>query len=233
MNTSAKHLLAIFWMLSMMGPALGQNSIRIESKFEPAAITLSRNSTYKVTIHGSQQSPEGSLPQVNGLNLSQSPRIFRSASFINGVPSVKLEISFAVKPKRVGAFTLPAWSLTIGGQAYRVPATNLRVLPPSEEDILREEARKKQEADFRQALFLELSLPQDTLFVGQTILGSFEIFGLFPSKDVVGSSFLHGFSRIRQLEIPKISRRRQATPLPYCSLAKFLGRQKLELLAPP
>jgi len=171
-----KILLLFCGTLVTIASTFGQQPIRIDASFEPSAITLSRNSTYKVVIHGSQQSPEGKLPQVNGLGLSQSPRIFRSASFINGVPSVKLEISFTVKPSRVGAFTLPAWSLNIGGKAYEVPATNLRVLPPSEEDILREEARKKQEADFRQALFLELVLPRENLFVGHTILGSIDLY---------------------------------------------------------
>ena len=57
-----------------------QQPIRIEASFEPALITLSHQSTYKVTIHGSQQSPEGRLPQVDGLIISNSPRVFRSAS---------------------------------------------------------------------------------------------------------------------------------------------------------
>ena len=78
--------------------AQGQN-LRIESSFQPPSITISNNSVYKVIIYGSQENPQGALPQVDALIISNSPQTFRSASFINGVPSVRLEMSFQVKPK--------------------------------------------------------------------------------------------------------------------------------------
>ena len=40
------------------------NSIRIESLFQPPTITLAGQSTYKVIIHGSQENPQGSIPQI-------------------------------------------------------------------------------------------------------------------------------------------------------------------------
>ena len=72
-----------------------QQPIRIEAGFAPAAITLRHPTTYKVTIHGSQQFPKcnlRNLPRMDGLSISNNPRIFRSASFFNGVPSVRLDM---------------------------------------------------------------------------------------------------------------------------------------------
>ena len=157
--------------------AIGQQqSIRIEANFSPSAITLSRQTTYKVTIHGSQQSPSGSLPAIAGLGISGNPRVFRAASFINGVPSVRLELSFAVKPERQGNFTIPPWNLSVQGTPHQVPATTLRVLPPNQEDVLRSQARQKQESDLRQALFLEVNLSRKYLFEGETTLGSIDLY---------------------------------------------------------
>ena len=147
------HPFHCLWPFLLVGfSAIGQQqNIRIEANFSPSAITLSRQTTYKVTIHGSQQSPSGSLPAVAGLGISGNPRVFRAASFLNGVPSVRLELSFAVKPERHGSFTIPSWNLSVQGTPHRVPAATLRVLPPNQEDVLRAQARQKQESDLRQA----------------------------------------------------------------------------------
>ncbi|MGY8713064.1 MAG: hypothetical protein ACKVJ1_04220, partial [Verrucomicrobiia bacterium] len=82
--------------------------LRVESSFQPPSITISNNSVYKIVIHGSQENPQGSLPQIPGLSISNSPQTFRSASFINGVPSVRLEMSFQIKPKKLGTHTIPS-----------------------------------------------------------------------------------------------------------------------------
>ena len=166
------HSFLLAGLLVVLSVTVQGQQIQIESGFEPGSITLSRQTTYKVTIRGSQQSPVGNLPAVDGLSISGNPRVSRSASFINGVPSVRLDISFSAKPRRVGTITVPSWTLSIGGKPHAVPAANLRVLPPNQEDRLREEARQKQESDLRQALFLKLNLPRAYFYDGETILGS-------------------------------------------------------------
>ena len=83
------------------------------------------------------------MPALSGLKISNSPQIFRSASFINGRPSVRLEMSFQVRPTREGSFTLPSWDITVGGMNLTVPAANLRVLPTSQQDLIRREKEKK------------------------------------------------------------------------------------------
>lgn len=178
MNTfPARYALAAISALLAITSAYGQNSpIRIEAAFDPPAITLRGSTAYVVTIIGSQQTPIGSLPAVEGLTLSSNPRSMQAASFINGVPSIRRTISFTTRPQRTGAFSMPAWKLTLAGREHLVPPATLRVLPPSQEDLLRQEAERKQQEDLRQALFLEVSLPRDHFFKGETLPASLDLY---------------------------------------------------------
>lgn len=155
--------------------AQGQ-SLRIESSFQPPSITISNSSVYKVIIHGSQENPQGALPQVDALIISNSPQTFRSASFINGVPSVRLEMSFQVKPKKMGKHTIPSWPLKIGLKTLQVPACTLEVLSPNQQDKIRQVAEEKQKADLKQACFIEFTNPRSFLFEGETVSGLINLY---------------------------------------------------------
>ena len=155
--------------------AQGQ-SLRIESSFQPPSITISNNSVYKVIIYGSQENPQGALPQVDALIISNSPQTFRSASFINGVPSVRLEMSFQVKPKKMGKHTIPSWPLKIGLKTLQVPACTLEVLAPNQQDKIRQVAEEKQKADLKQACFIEFTNPRSFLFEGETVSGLINLY---------------------------------------------------------
>ena len=111
----------------------------LRQNFNQQSITLSKTSVYKIIIHGTQDNPKGNIPSIDGLNLSSSPQTFRSASFINGVPSVRLEMSFQARPDFQGTFNMPSWNIQVAGTSYRVPQASLRVLPPSQADILEKE----------------------------------------------------------------------------------------------
>ena len=89
----------LFWLTSL-GLAHGQ--IRVEATFEPQNITSANTTIYKIVVHGTQQSPLGAVPSVDGLTFSSPPRTLRSASFINGVPSIRFELSFTVTPQKQG-----------------------------------------------------------------------------------------------------------------------------------
>uniref|UniRef100_UPI0038998891 BatD family protein n=1 Tax=Candidatus Chordibacter forsetii TaxID=3381758 RepID=UPI0038998891 len=107
----------ILWLIILVTPALSSaEAVRIETSFDPPNITLANTSNYKIVVHGSQQGPVGGLPTIDGLRFSNPPQTFRSASFINGVPSVRFELSFTVTPQREGTFIVPALQLNIEGK---------------------------------------------------------------------------------------------------------------------
>ena len=163
----------LFWLASC-GLVLGQ--INVETSFEPPTITQANSSTYKVVINGSQQSPSGAVPSVDGLRFSPQPRTLKSASFINGVPSIRFELSFTVSPERQGSFVVPPWSVKVGNQTYTVPAAKLEVLPPNQQDKIKQAQKRQQQADLRQAAFLEFSCPRSFLFEGETVQASVSLF---------------------------------------------------------
>jgi len=148
---------------------LAQGKVRVETSFEPTTITLSNTSTYKIIIHGSQQAPGGSVPPVDGLNFSSPPRTLRSASFVNGVPSVRFELTFTVTPQKTGTFTVPAWEVRVENETCKVPSAQLQVLPPNQKDKLRQAEQRQQQEDLRQAAFMEFSSPRPFLFKGETV----------------------------------------------------------------
>ena len=168
--------LLLFFSSSSVG-LHGQNpEIRIEASFSPPSITLSNNCIYKVVLHGTQDTPQGSLPGVSGLTISNSPQVFRSASFINGTPSVRLEMSFQARPQREGSFTLPAWDLKVNGKTLRVPAAVLQVLPYSQQDVIRKQQEKLQQQQLKEAAFIEFDTLRPFLFEGETVPVTIKLF---------------------------------------------------------
>ena len=173
---TAKIKLSIL-LLGIQSFTLGQSSqIKIQSSFEPAAITLSNPAVYKVVIEGSQNPPKGSIPKVPGLDISNNPQTFRKVSLVNGVTSIKLELSFSAHASRQGSFTIPSWQLTIDGESHTVPPANLKVLAPSQQDLLKKQQKQKADEDLKQAAFIEFSMPREYLFEGETMVSEISLF---------------------------------------------------------
>ena len=172
------YLLLLFYLISTAPNHLwGQTQkLRIESNFQPATISMAQNTIYKVIIYGSQENPQGTMPTVSGLSISNSPQTFRSASFINGVPSVRLEMSFQVKPTSMGVHTIPAWSIRVGSKTVQVPPTTLNVLAPNQQDKIRQDADAKNKNDLKQASFIEFKNPRPYLYEGETVSSQIDLY---------------------------------------------------------
>ena len=172
------YLLLLFYLISTAPNHLwGQTQkLRIESNFQPATISMTQNTIYKVIIYGSQENPQGTMPTVSGLSISNSPQTFRSASFINGVPSVRLEMSFQVKPTSMGKHTIPAWTIRVGSKTVQVPPTTLNVLAPNQQDKIRQDADAKNKNDLKQASFIEFKNPRPYLYEGETVSSQIDLY---------------------------------------------------------
>ncbi len=184
-------------------------TIRVEASFSPRSVSIGKNSVYKIVIFGTQALPEGKIPSVPGLTISNSPQMFRSASLINGIPSVTMELSFQVRPTKQGSFTLPSWVINLDGNSVRVPPASLRVLSPNQQDALLKEQEGQRQNDIRQAAFVEFDTPRTFLFEGETIPATISLFlmnglpvtRLPPPPKKVGDSF--SMTEIRQRDIKR------------------------------
>ncbi len=169
--------LSLFSFLSPFDLLRGQgNGLRIEASFSPSSITLEKKTIYKLVIHGTQNSPKGSLPSVPGLKISNSPQVFRSASFRDGVPSVRLEMSFQVNANKTGTFTIPSWELKVDGKSLQAPPATLQVFSPNQEDLARQKRQEEQAKDFKQAAFVECNVSKPFLFEGETVPAVIRLF---------------------------------------------------------
>lgn len=183
--------------------------IRAQASFSPPAVSVGKSTVYKIVIFGTQALPEGKMPSVPGLTISDSPQMFRSASLINGRPSVSMELSFQARPTKQGTFTLPSWVIKVGGDSVRVPPASLRVLSPNQQDALLREKEEQRQKDIKQAAFVEFDTSRDFLFEGETIPATISLFlmnglpvtRLPPPPKKIGDSF--SMTEIRQRDMKK------------------------------
>ena len=176
-HSQSKLWVILFVSLLLLGvEEINGQQLRVESSFQPPSITIANNSVYKIIIHGSQENPQGSLPQIPGISISNSPQTFRSASFINGVPSVRLEMSFQIKPKKIGTHTIPPWTIKVGSTTLQVPGSSIKVVAANQEDKIKQQAEQKQKEDLSQASFIEFINPRKFLFEGETVSGLLNLF---------------------------------------------------------
>ena len=164
--------------------------INVEASFEPSKISTADKTVYKVRISGTQKNPIGKIPNVDGLEISKEPQLFRSASFIDGISSVRVELSFQVKPQVIGTFQIPSWQISVDDKSFSVPPAKLQVLSPGESE-------RRVKEDLKDVAFLEIQLPRFSFYKDETILSELTLFiwdGLpvtrienVPSK--IGDSF--------------------------------------------
>ena len=179
LSSRSQSKLWIILFVSLLLPGIEEihgQQLRVESSFQPPSITIANNSVYKIIIHGSQENPQGSLPQIPGISISNSPQTFRSASFINGVPSVRLEMSFQIKPKKIGTHTIPPWTIKVGSTTLQVPGSSIKVVAANQGDKIKQQAEERQKEDLSQASFIEFINPRKFLFEGETVSGLLNLF---------------------------------------------------------
>ncbi len=169
-------IVLLFWLVAFM-PLNGQgNAIRAQAVFDPPVITTHRESSYVITVSGTQQIAQPVLPKVPGLTFSEAPNVSQAFRSINGVSSISISLSYRVRPTRQGTFPMPAFSIKAQGKDQVIPTSSLQVLPPSQEDLRRAKLKRQQEENFRQALFLETSFDRSFLYEGETMPGKIDLY---------------------------------------------------------
>ena len=71
---------------------------------------------------------------------------------------------------------MPNWNITVDNETYAAPKAQLTVLPPNQKDKLRQEQERQQQANLKQAAFLEFICPRPFLFEGETVAAKISLF---------------------------------------------------------
>ena len=138
--------------------AAAQNS-RPVSQFNPASITLGQDAQYRVTL-AVKSSAKFKPPTPDGLELTfLGPSQSMQSTYTNGKFETQVQTSFIfqARVKATGTYKVPAYSLKMEGETFRVPAATLTVLPPD----------GKTQVTLEEASFLKLVCPESPIYVGQ------------------------------------------------------------------
>lgn len=107
------------------------------------------------------------LPDVPGLRIEYiGPS--SSFSFINGRTSSTVSFNYRVTPQRTGEFTIPAITVSVGGQTFRSAPVRLRVNPPSAPSL-------QALQDGSQPAFLRLVLPKAEVYLGEPVVAELQL----------------------------------------------------------
>ncbi len=174
--------------------------IEISSDISPSTIRLGATARYSINITQTNRgnfdrrsTPNGTVPEVPGLEidyLGQSTSTRTSFSSITGTTrSETLTLNYQVSPGQAGTFLIPEFEILFEGSRYRVPAVQLNVLDPS----------RNTESNRPPLLKLDLLVPQEKVYVGQTLKTNLQLFVLgkipnirtdYPTK--IGDAWAEG-----------------------------------------
>ena len=157
-----RHLLwsnfgSILFVLGLTLLANRSHALSVRSEVKPQVIALGQSATYNIVVSGTArgQSIGGQLPSVSGLEISNRASTSSSTQIINGAVSHTLTYGFNLRAQRLGAFTIPGWSMEIGGQRLQVPPATLKVMDAKDA--------------FKGVFQLDLELSRDSFYVGEAV----------------------------------------------------------------
>jgi hypothetical protein len=126
--------LPVFFLFMLLANALFADATVITSSFNPPVVTVGQDARFVITVKGSSSGRlEGDLPQVQGLITSTVPDVSSRTEIINFDVSSFTQYSYSCRPAKEGTYTIPAYTVTIGGDKYTVPSATLTAAKPGKE----------------------------------------------------------------------------------------------------
>ena len=147
----------VYTLLGLIFSANHSHALSVQSQVKPQVIAQGQSATYNIVVSGAKrgQSIGGQLPSVPGLQISNRANTSSSTQIINGVVSHTLTYGFELRAQSLGAFTIPGWSMEIGGQRLQVPPATLKVVDAKDA--------------FKGVFQLDLELSRDSFYVGEAV----------------------------------------------------------------
>src|SRR5258708_1267729 len=105
-----------FWLVIGIVLAASRTfaDVSIVASVDRNHISFGETCTFSLNVMGTQESPRGGIPNVDGLSF-EGPTGDQSMN-MNG--QLSRVISFRVKPARLGEFVIPPIEVEIGGKKY-------------------------------------------------------------------------------------------------------------------
>ena len=104
--------------------------IRLEALVNRNEITLEDSLQLSVTVYGTQNTPEPTLPTLPGFRLHSSGSS-SSTKIINGQMTTSKIFHFRLLPETIGRHTIAPITMEISGKAYSSKAITIQVKEPA------------------------------------------------------------------------------------------------------
>jgi hypothetical protein len=153
-------LTALMLLTSLAGQ--GANSI-VTSTFSPTQSELERAAYYKITIKGGELTERIELPTIPGLEFISegNQRYFTS---INGSMTRQTILIYQVLANEPGEYTMPAFNINLSDGKATVPSASISFIQGTPN------------SSGNKPIGLELKLPKETLYVGETVPCQLKLF---------------------------------------------------------
>ncbi len=154
---------------TLLAGSLAAQDVRITSSFEPSIMHAGETGIYRFTV--SKQVKGGGFLSIRAFDIDYSalraPQGLQMAALgkntsintINSQTMASVSQQFRVRASAEGEYTIPEYQILVDGEKHTVPAATLKVMPGSAADTLKTD----------QALQLELVLPRDKIYVGESL----------------------------------------------------------------
>ncbi|MCU0785892.1 MAG: BatD family protein [Verrucomicrobia bacterium] len=161
------------WAAFCLGAALcflavPLHAAKFSASLDRSTITLGESASLSLTFDGASPNDVPALPAIANLQINYiGPS--SQFSFVNGQTSSSVTHNFQVTPRQAGDFTIPALTVTLGGQKMTSLPLKLKVLQPGAPPPEAVNAGT-------QPAFLKLILPKKEVYLGEVIAAELQFY---------------------------------------------------------
>ncbi|UJS17157.1 MAG: BatD family protein [Candidatus Jettenia sp.] len=135
-----------------------QNILKLHDRLE---LTL--------TVHGTQDTPPPSFPNVEGFTLLFGPKVSAQTRIVNGDVSISKGYTYVLQPAAKGKFTIGPSTVEYKGKVYSSRPVQVEVVDSSH-------SADSQSPDLDKLIFLELSADKNDAYIYEQVVLSFKFF---------------------------------------------------------
>lgn len=129
--------------------------VSVTASVDQRRVAFGESLTYSITVTGATSGVNPFVPPVEGLQF-EGPSVQTSVQIVNGQMSQASSLVYRVTPRRIGAFTIPAAEVDVGGKKFQTEPISITV------------TQAAPQAGATDQLFGRIVLETTTLYQGQT-----------------------------------------------------------------
>ena len=167
-----RHILVLFIFLCFHAIVMAQN-IRFEAQV--SSTTVTPNGRFELTFTLDEAKIDGSisLPSLSDFELESGPNQSQQMQMMNGVVTTNTAVSYILRPKRQGTFTIGAAKVSVNGKQYKTQPITIEVTNQlANNGVVTQGKPTRAKGD----VFLFSSLSAKEVYVGMPILVDYKLY---------------------------------------------------------